>query len=421
MEEGGYQDIRLGGLMRRFVLVLGVLLTACTTSGQGSVASRSPLPSRSPSPTHTHSASPSRTPTSPAPHTTATSKPPVAGPTAQQVFDDMSERERVGQLLMVDCPSTGVAPATTTAIEQYAVGGVILDGTSYAGINETAAVTTLLQRLAPSHVKLLISTDQEGGLVQRLQGSGFTRIVSAVQQGTITPSTLQGYAKGWGQQLRRAGVNVNLAPVLDTVPAGFGSNPPIGDLDREFGHTPSVVAAHGVAVARGMAQARVAATVKHFPGLGRVSGNTDTTNGVTDSVTTRHDAYLAPFRAAIVAGVPFVMMSTAIYSRIDPGVPAAFSPTIVTGMLRGDLGFQGLVISDDLGAAKAVSGYSIGDRAVKFVGAGGDVVLTVDATEAATMTEALLSKANSDPSFRTKVNDAALRVLEEKASLGLLT
>lgn len=425
MEEGSYQDIRLGGLMRhpvlvgRSVLVVCLLLTACTTSGQGTVATHAPGPT--PSSTPKHSPRPSKTSTSStAPATTATKPPPPAAPSAQQVFDDMTERQRVGQLLMVDCSSTGVGPATTTAIDQYAVGAVILDGTSYAGIAETRAVTSQLQRLAPRHVKLLISTDQEGGLVQRLQGPGFTRIVSAVQQGTINPATLQGYATGWGQQLRQAGVNVNLGPVMDTVPPGFGSNPPIGDLDREFGHTTSVVATHGVAVARGMAAARVAATVKHFPGLGRVTGNTDTTNGVTDSVTTRHDAYLAPFHEAIRHGVPFVMMSTAIYSRIDPGVPAAFSSTIVTGMLRGDLGFNGLVISDDLGAAKAVNNYSIGQRAVKFVAAGGDVVLTVDATEAVDMTEALLSKANSDASFRAKVNDAALRVLQEKEALGLL-
>lgn len=342
--------------------------------------------------------------------------------TAQRVFDAMSERERVGQLLMVDCSTSGVSSATSSAITQYDVGSVILDGTSYAGMPEIRAETMLLQRLAAhGHPRLMIATDQEGGLVQRLQGSGFTRIVSAVQQGTIAPSTLQGFARGWGQQLRSAGVTVNLAPVLDTVPPGGAPNPPIGDLDREFGHTPSVVTAHGVAVARGMAAAGVAATVKHFPGLGRVRGNTDTTSGVTDSVTTRNDSYLAPFRAAVRAGVPFVMMSTAIYSRIDPGVPAAFSPTIVSGMLRGDLGFGGLVISDDLGGAKQVSGYSVGQRAVKFVAAGGDVVLTVDASQAADMTGALLSRANSDAAFRAKVNAAALRVLQEKQRLGLLS
>ena len=403
--------------MQRLVLGGVLLLAACTTSGHGAAtpAPRTSAPT-APQSTRPHSSAPPKS----SPPTSA--KPPQApAVTAQRVFDGMSERERVGQLLMVDCSTTGVSVATSTAITQYDVGSVILDGTSYAGLVETRSVTAQLQGDAPRHVKLLVATDQEGGLVQRLQGSGFTRIVSAVQQGTIAPATLQGFAQGWGRQLRSAGVTVNLAPVLDTVPPGNPPNPPIGDLDREFGHTPSVVAAHGVAVARGMAAAGVAATVKHFPGLGRVRGNTDTTSGVTDTVTTRTDPYLAPFRAAIRAGVPFVMMSTAIYSRIDPGVPAAFSPTIVSGMLRGDLGFGGLIISDDLGGARQVRGYSVGQRAVKFVAAGGDVVLTVDANQAADMTGALLSRANTDASFRAKVNAAALRVLQEKQRLGLLT
>jgi beta-N-acetylhexosaminidase len=208
--------------------------------------------------------------------------------------------------------------------------------------------------------------------------------------------------------------------VLDTVPPGNQSNPPIGDLDREYGHTPAVVSSHGVAVARGLAAAGVDATAKHFPGLGRVAGNTDTTTGVTDHVTTRHDAYLAPFAAAVRAHIPFVMLSTAIYSRIAPGVPAAFSSTIVTGMLRGDLGFPGVVISDDLGAAKQVSGYSVGARAVRFISAGGDMVLTVVASQAATMTAALVAEARKSPSFRAKVNAAALRVLQAKQARGLL-
>lgn len=321
---------------------------------------------------------------------------------------------------MVDCSTTGVSPATSAAITQNAVGSVILDGTSYAGVQETRAVTSQLQRLVPGRVGLFIATDQEGGLVQRLQGPGFTRIVSAVGQGGIRPATLQGYAQGWANQLRQAGVNVNLAPVLDTVPAGSGPNPPIGDLDRQYGSTPGAVTAHGLAVIRGMSAAGVDVTVKHFPGLGRVTGNTDTTSGVTDRVTTRTDAYLSPFRAAIDAGVPFVMMSTAIYARIDPGTPAAFSRTIVTGMLRGDLGYRGLIISDDVGGAAQVSGYSVGERAVAFVAAGGDVVLTVDANQAATMTGALLSKAKSDPAFRRKVDAAALRVLQAKQQRGLL-
>jgi beta-N-acetylhexosaminidase len=332
----------------------------------------------------------------------------------------MTEAQRVGQLLMVDCPTTGVAQATITAVQKYHVGAVILDDTSTLSVQQTATVTTGLQKLAPANDQLLISTDQEGGEVQRLQGPGFTRIPSAVVQGGWSASRLRKDAASWARQLRAAGVNVNLAPVLDTVPANSPGNPPIGDLDREYGRTPSAVAAHGVPVAEGLADGGVDATAKHFPGLGRVTGNTDTTSGVTDSVTTRHDAYLQPFASAIQAGIPFVMMSTAIYSRIDPNTPAAFSRTIVTGMLRDDLGFRGVIISDDLGAAQQVSGYSVGQRAVDFVAAGGDMVLTVSAPEASTMTRALLDKAGSDPAFAELVNAAALTVLEAKQARGLL-
>jgi beta-N-acetylhexosaminidase len=400
-----------------------VLLAACTSSGQQPTTSTRPHTEASHS--RGSASTPNTPPSSTSPSTptshgtpTTTSTPPPSS--ARAVFDRMTEAQRVGQLLMVDCPTTGVAAATISAITDHHVGSVILDGTSYAGLTATRGVTNQLRRLAPDDVGLFIATDQEGGLVQRLQGSGFTRIVSAVQQGQIRPRRLKAFARFWGSQLADAGVNVNLAPVMDTVPADFGSNPPIGDLDREFGHTPGTVAVHGVAVVRGMLAAGVEPTVKHFPGLGRVHGNTDTTGGVTDTVTTSTDSYLRPFRAAIEAGTPFVMMSTAIYSQLDPGIPAAFSRTIVTGLLRNQLGFHGVVISDDVGGAAQVAGYSVGERAIRFIQAGGDIVLTVDATQAATMTAALLAKARLDPGFRQLVDAAALRVLEAKQTRGLL-
>jgi beta-N-acetylhexosaminidase len=277
-----------------------------------------------------------------------------------------------------------------------------------------------LQSLAPHSVPLFISTDQEGGLVQRMKGPGFEDIPSAVVQGTYTPSRLHALWTGWAGELRSAGINVNLAPVLDTVPAGFGSNPPIGDLDREYGHTPTTVAQHGVAVAEALDAAHVDATVKHFPGLGRVTGNTDVAGGVTDHVTTRHDPYLLPFAAAIKEHVPFVMVSTAIYARIDPGTPAIFSPTIVTGMLRDDLGFKGVIITDDIGAAKQVASVPVGVRAVKFIAAGGTIALTVAPSTVPLMAHRLIDRARRDAAFRRKVNAAALVVLRAKAAAGLL-
>jgi beta-N-acetylhexosaminidase len=322
---------------------------------------------------------------------------------------------------MVDCPTTSVAPATITAITTYGVGSVILDGNSQLSVAQTAAITAQLQAQSPAGNRLFIATDQEGGQVQRLRGPGFTQIPSALVQGSLAPAALQAQTLGWAAQLRAAGVNLDLAPVFDTVPAGFGSNPPIGDFDREYGHTPSAVSSSGVAVMQGLAQAGLDATAKHFPGLGRVRGNTDTTAGVTDSVTTRNDPYLQPYAAAVRAGVPFVMMSTAIYALIDPSRPAAFSSTIVTGLLRQQLGFQGVIISDDLGGAVQVSSYSPGARAIDFIAAGGDMVLTVSPATVAPMIAAVLAQRATDPALARQIDAAALTVLEAKRARGLLT
>ncbi|MGN6613267.1 MAG: glycoside hydrolase family 3 N-terminal domain-containing protein [Angustibacter sp.] len=337
----------------------------------------------------------------------------------------MTLAQRVGQLLMVGSSADRADAATRRAVTRYHAGNVMLTGRSSAGVGATARVSRTLQAQASAAttggVPLLVATDQEGGQVQVLSGAGFSRIPAALTQGSWATATLRSRAAQWGRQLRAAGVQVNLAPVADTVPESLGrSNAPIGRYSREFGHDPDTVGAHAAAFAAGMRAAEVAVAVKHFPGLGRVRDNTDTSSGVTDATTTRTDPYLRPFREAIAAGAPMVMMSSAVYSRIDDGHPACFSRAVVTGLLRGGLGFDGVVISDDLGDARQVQRWSAGSRAVQLVAAGGDVVLTVDPDDAPAMFTALYSKAKSDKAFRAKVDAAALRVLRLKAAYGVL-
>jgi|GEM_PF-321425 len=341
---------------------------------------------------------------------------------ALAVFNRMTEAQRIGQLFMVGGTATGVGSATLTAISSYHVGNVILTGRSSLGVTATRSVTQGLQARASSAatrgVPLFVSTDQEGGQVQVLSGPGFSAIPQALTQGGWATTTLQAAARQWGGQLASAGVNVNLAPVLDTVPVGQ-VNPPIGSFNREYGHTPDVVSGHGVAVLRGMAQAGVATAVKHFPGLGRVNANTDTTAGVTDHVTTTTDAFLAPFQAAIAAGTPFVMMSSAYYQLIDPARPAVFSPTVIGSLLRGRLGFSGIVISDSLGAAQ-LSPWTPGERAVNFLEAGGTMVLINNPSLIPAMVDAVSARAAGNSAFRAKVDAAALLVLRTKQARGLI-
>ena len=365
-----------------------------------------------------------------APTVSTLAAPAVAAPTivaaagARAVFDRMTEAQRIGQLFMVGTPATGASSAALSAIGDYHVGNVILTGRSWLGVTATRSVANRLQaRATPSAtrgVPLFVSADQEGGLVQVLSGPGFSAIPQGLTQGGWSTGALQAAAQRWGGELAAAGVNLNLAPVMDTVPAGQ-NNPPIGYYNREYGHTPEVVGPHGAAVVRGMALAGVSTTIKHFPGLGRVDANTDTAAGVTDYVTTAEDAYLAPFRAGMQAGAAFTMMSSAYYRLIDPDRPAAFSPTVIGGMLRGRLGFRGVVISDDLGKAVQVAAWTPVERAVRFLEAGGNMVLTVDAGQIPAMVGAVSAKAASSPTFRSKVDAAALLVLQTKQARGLLS
>jgi beta-N-acetylhexosaminidase len=114
------------------------------------------------------------------------------------------------------------------------------------------------------------------------------------------------------------------------------------------------------------------------------------------------------------------MMSTAVYVRIDPDNPAAFSPAVVQGMLRGDLGFPGVIVSDDLGNARQVASVPVPDRALRFLAAGGDLVLTLDNSQTAAMVGAVIARAQADPRFRAQIDASALRVLLAKQHLGLL-
>lgn len=353
---------------------------------------------------------------------------PTAVPTspARTVLARMTLAQRVGQLFMVGTPATSASPATLRAISRRHVGNVILTGRSHDGTARPARVVAALQARATATatggVRLLVATDQEGGLVQVLHGPGLSEMPTALQQGRWSPARLRARAGVWAGQLRAAGVNMDLAPVEDTVPSARAArdNPPIGGYDRELGYRVRVVARHGRAFALGMSAHGVVPTLKHFPGLGRVHANTDTSSGVTDDVTTRHDAYLRPFQVSVDAGVPAVMVSLAYYRRIDPARPAVFSPVVIGSVLRGDLGFRGVVVSDDLANARQVAAWRPGARAVRFLAAGGDVVLTVDPRTLPAMYAAVLGRARHDAGFRAEVDAAALRVLTLKQHRGLL-
>src|SRR2546423_12742484 len=244
----------------------------------------------------------------------ATAPPTVAlaATCAETVLSEMTESQRIGQLFMVGLKYDALDSTTRAAIASYHLGSFWFTQKTTAGVTALRTVSNAVQAqatVAGTHsVRFFIAANQEGGYVQALKGTGFDGIPTALTQGTWSTTYLQAKALRWGRQLRAAGVNLNFAPVADVVPPGTDSqNAPIGQLKREFGHYVSVVSPHVAAFVTGMRSAGVAPTAKHFPGLGRVRGNTDFTSGVTDTITTRYDSYLQPFARAVGAGVPFVM------------------------------------------------------------------------------------------------------------------
>jgi beta-N-acetylhexosaminidase len=338
------------------------------------------------------------------------------------MLDRLSLAQRVGQLFIVGVDGDIAGPALTAAEHTYHFGSLLLTKTS-AGTTRLAAQTAAMQELAPSGtggVRFFIAANQEGGQIQQLSGPGFATMPSAVTQGTWSAAALRTAATDWGTDLRAAGVNLNLAPVLDVVPPGTAaSNAPIGQLDREFGSDPVTNGEHGTAFIQGMAEAGVMSVAKHFPGLGRVTGNTDFTSNVVDDVTTPADPDLNSFKAAVAAGVPMVMVALATYTKIDPNELAVFSPTVMK-LLRGQFGFSGVIVSDDLGQAVAVQAISPGNRAVGFLDAGGDLVTSQSLAPAEQMAAAVLAKAQGDSAFRAAVDAAARQVLTAKRAAGLL-
>lgn len=279
-------------------------------------------------------------------------------------------RELVGQRVVVAMRGTSPSPGILARIRGGEVGGIILFGANIEGRAQLARSVAAMQRAARSAGRppLLIATDQEGGEIRRLPWAGPSP--STTDLGGLGPARIQAEALAAGRQLRAVGVNVDLAPVAD-VPA-TGS---FMALERRtFATSADDVAIAATAFARGLAGARVAAAVKHFPGIGRATRNTDraaVSLPATAAALGRTD--ILPFRRAIAAGTPMVMISNAAYPALD-AKPAPWSPKI-QALLRNELGFKGVTITDALDGAAATRGRTVAAVASLAAQAGIDLLL----------------------------------------------
>ncbi len=329
---------------------------------------------------------------------TASVRPPAAGqpasgatrprtaPQPAALVPDLTARQMAGQRVIYSYSGLNPPAGLLSLIRHGDAAGVIFFGDNISSHAQIATVIKTLETADaspdnPVRAPLLLMTDQEGGQVRRLPGAP---VLSEKQIGESAHPAAQATAAGTGagQNLRSVGMNVNLAPVLDVYRAA-------GDFIDQFGRSYSnhahTVSYLGADFIRAQQRTGVAATAKHFPGLGAAATSQDTdvepvTLNLSAATIRGTDEY--PYQAAIAAGVKLVMVSWAVYPALDPKRPAGLSSAIVGGDLRTRLGFRGVTITDALEAGALRAFGSFGHRAVLAAGAGMDLILCAEGSVA---------------------------------------
>ena len=306
-------------------------------------------------------------------------------------------------------------------VSKYHVGGVIYFGYADNVLNppQIAKLSNDLQRTATTtgpRVPLLISVDQEGGNVTRIGAPAAISPGNMALGAGFDPTAAYSMSRVTGQQLKAMGINVDDAPVVDT-----NTNPAnAADGPRAFGDRPLQVATFGAASVLGYQSARIAATAKHFPGLGSTSVNTDFGVATSDQTRAEFEAKDLPaFRAAVAAGVDEIMAAHIVAPALDPtGAPASLSGPMVTGILRNELHYDGVVVTDALNA-EALHDYTNAQRSVDALKAGVDELLIP--TDLAGSIQAVLDAVQSGEISEARIDQSVTRLLRLKQKLGLFS
>lgn len=318
--------------------------------------------------------------------------------------DGLTLEQQVGQLVVLSFSGTTVPGYVGEALGERRAAGVILFGGNIVSPEQLRRLTADLRR---GSWRPVVAVDQEGGVIRRVPWAG--PVAGAPEQQAA--GTVRSDAAAAARELRAAGITVTFAPVAD-VP----SVPGAALASRAFSRDPATVGAAVREAVRGWRSGGVAPTAKHFPGIGAAPANTD------DAVVTIRRSRAAldrvdlpPFRAAIAEGVPLVMVGHARYPALDRARIASQSRPIIDRLLRDELGFRGVVVTDSMEAQASLSTGSITTVSERAVRAGADLVLLTGRGSYRPVYEHLLAVARRDPAFRARVRESAARVLALKA------
>jgi beta-N-acetylhexosaminidase len=336
---------------------------------------------------------------------------------------EMSLQDKIGQMIIVGFHGQSVAtsPELAAMIGDYHIGGVVLLEANAHDPQQLSALTAELQSLATSSgasIPLFIAINHEGGIVVRItEGvTGFPGNMAVAATGRVEPAYVS--AALAARELRAMGVNMNLAPVLDVNDNPM--NPVIGV--RSFGDVPSLVANYGRLAIRGNQDNGIIAIAKHFPGHGSVAvdshGGLPVLEASIDELMNRE---LVPFASAIEQGVAGIMTAhVAVPALDDSNRPATFSPQILAGLLRQQMGYNGLIVTDSLGMGGASASRGQAQAALEAVQAGADIVLSTTPMEAhIAIIQAMMAAVQKDQIPVQQIDRSVLRILRVKYAFGL--
>lgn len=318
----------------------------------------------------------------------------------------MGVRDAVGQMFVVGMDGTEPNYYIEKMVRERNISGILLLGHNMESEEQTKELANSLQRLSMETepaTPLFVAVDHEGGEVQ---GAPWVSPQPSAAEvgGRADPEEARGISERIGGELRRGGVNTNLAPVVDT-----GSGAAIGS--RSYGEDPALVAFMGAAAVGGFEEAGVVSAAKHFPNHGPALEDSHVAQPIVNhDVETVLRSDLAPFRAAVDAGVPMVMMGHLVYPAVDPERPASLSPAAV-GLLRDELGFDGVIVTDDLIMEGARRGGTTAEAALRAVEAGVDLlIISGPPEEQAAAYDAILSAVESGEIPRERIDASVERI-----------
>jgi len=395
-------------------LSLLLIFTGCGSGGKQSTSESGPIPSPSPSAALTPSSVPTNAVSDPSkPASTPAPSPSSEDDEISNLISAMTLEQKIGQMILAGVDGTSIDAAAKKMILEQHVGGIIMYKNNFSDLSGSARFVNALKKANKDNpIPLFISVDQEGGKVSRLPKD----FVSIPDAATVGRSDNAALAKKMGsllsQELQLMGFNVDFAPVLDI--NSNPKNPVIGN--RAFGNNAKLVSKMGISVMNGLREGGTVAVVKHFPGHGDTAVDSHLDLPVVNKTTKQLESMeWVPFRAAIDEQADAVMVAHILFPLIDPDAPASLSKIIIGEQLRGTLGYDGVVITDDMTMGAIAHNYGIADAAVMSVEAGSDIVLVAHGYDTEKMVfDKLLQAVRSGKVDEIRIDQSVRRILTLK-------